>query len=61
MTLRTYRPETAWLSLGLLLTLAGTVLAQQAATRSDAEILRYKALSPGCGARGAAALWRQVH
>jgi hypothetical protein len=33
-----YRPGTAWL--GLLLTLAGTVLAQHAATQSDAAILR---------------------
>ena len=52
MTLRPYRPGTVWLSLGLLLTLAGTVLAQQTATRSDAEILRLQGPAALAAARG---------
>src|SRR4029450_7838218 len=52
MPLRTYRPGTAWLSLGLFLTLAGTVLAQQAATRSDAEILRLQGPAALAAAHG---------
>src|SRR6266487_6654354 len=52
MTLRPYRPGTAWLSLGLLLTLAGTVLAQQVATRSDAEILRLQGPAALAAAHG---------
>src|SRR5262249_39663821 len=52
MTLRPYRPGTAWLSLGLLLTLAGTVLAQQADTQSDAEILRLQGPAALAAAHG---------
>src|SRR5499426_2335735 len=52
MTLRTYRPGTAWLSLGLLLTLAGTVWAQQAATQADAEILRLQGPAALAAAHG---------
>ena len=52
MTLRTYRPGTAWLSLGLLLTLAGTVWAQPASTQSDAEILRLQGPAALAAAHG---------
>ena len=52
MTLRPYCPGTVWLSLGLLLTLAGTVLAQQVATRSDAEILRLQGPAALAAAHG---------
>src|SRR5919205_2466935 len=52
MTLHPYRPGTAWLSLGLLLTLAGTVVAQQAATRSDEEILRLQGPAALAAAHG---------
>src|SRR5262245_1830228 len=52
MTLRTYRPGTAWLSLGLLLTLAGTVWAQPVATQSDAETLRLQGPAALAAAHG---------